>query len=115
MDIIDLAGRTVRISKQSLTCINDETGKTAGVVRNVKRFTDLPFREQIEQMAWRKMPSKELQHLFVYDKVMYYISNTRGDDWTESKARRIENMNAAIAAGIPVIECRVESGYTINW
>ncbi len=48
MEIMDILGRTVKIGKTSVTVKNTETGKTAGVVRNLRKFFDLPANKQFE-------------------------------------------------------------------
>ena len=47
MEIIEINGHMIKAHKTSITCI-DSDGKTIGVVRNLRRFADLPYNVQFE-------------------------------------------------------------------
>lgn len=47
MQIAEITGRTVRLSKSSITVV-DDSGKTAGVVRDVTRWDTLPPAKQFQ-------------------------------------------------------------------
>lgn len=47
MEIEDLKGKRIKISKTSITC-KDENNKTCGLVRNIKKFMDIRPNLQID-------------------------------------------------------------------
>ena len=112
MDIMDLTGHTVRISKQSLTCINNETGKTAGVVRGCIQYTAAPMRDQ--QPLFRAVKASGLWGSGYMDRIiinhgrLYYLDNQRPtyNDELDRKQRTLAQ--GAQAAGIIVIPCTVK-------
>ena len=112
MDIIDLAGRTVRISKQSLTCINDETGKTAGVVRGCIQYVSAPMRDQAPLFGAVKASglwgSGYMGQVIINRGRLYYLDNQRPtyNDELDRKQRTLAQ--GAQAAGIIVIPCTVK-------
>ena len=47
MNITDIQGKSVRLSKGTIT-VKDAFGKTRGIVRGLVRFEDMPLRDQTE-------------------------------------------------------------------
>ena len=112
MDIMELTGRTLRISKQSLTCINDETGKTEGVVRGCIQYTAAPIRDQ--QPLFRAVKASGLWGSGRMDQViisrgrLHYLDNQRPTYNDELDRKRRALVQGAQAAGIVVIPCTIK-------
>lgn len=101
-DIREIEGKEIRLSAGSITIINQETGKTAGVVRNVRRHTDLPLREQI---AYRAPRDINRTHVVLFEGKLYYIYSTRlleqfkkydGEEVYEKYRKEIERAGEAM-------------------
>lgn len=123
MDFKDLEGRTVKISAHTITA-KDERGKTCGMVRNVRSFSDVPLRVKFdfnkiirESGLWGNV---EMSRVFVdsgrlvwlypaaHDK--FYNEYIKGNESLfESDAahyeKRREIEKQAIAAGVLVVHC----------
>lgn len=123
MDFKDLEGRTVKISAHTITA-KDERGKTCGMVRNVRSFSDVPPRVKFdfnkiirESGLWGNV---EMSRVFVDDKLLVWLYPAHKDEFynkyvkgNESlfeadaayykKRREIEKQ--AIAAGVLVVHC----------
>ena len=112
MDIMELTGRTVHISRASITCINEETGKTAGVVRGVIRYTDAPMRDQAPLFGLVRKSglwgSGQMDRVVIAGKKLVYLDNQRPtyDAALDEKRRKLAG--DARAAGVTVIPCVVK-------
>ena len=112
MDIMELTGRTVRISKQSLTCINDDTGKTAGVVRGCIQYAAAPMRDQSPLFGAVKASglwgSGYMGQVIINRGRLYYLDNQRPTYSDELDRKQRALAQGAQAAGITVIPCTIK-------
>ena len=128
MKIEDLKNRRVRISKNSITC-KDDDDKTRGVVRGITKWNDWQFNKQFEtsQMIskaglWGNGLSK---NVVVCGNKLYYLYDKReqesyeksialfGDDNGYKKRKLQELMETrerAPKSGIEVVECYIIGG-----
>ena len=85
MKIQEIAGRRVKVSRSTISVLNDD-GKTAGMITGVDTFYNMPPREQIEhagklrrlgidrlKMDWRRM--------FFVKGVWYYLADDGALAW----------------------------------
>lgn len=63
MKIQDIIGKHVKVSKSTITVLND-IGKTAGMITGVDTFYSMPTREQFEH-AIRKKEERENEIYFI--------------------------------------------------
>ena len=123
MELKQIEGKRVRLSARTITVLND-AGKTAGLVRGLKRFLDLPPRESFglhKQLSasglWGN--SDAMKAVFVDGKQLVFFYNLAKDDFyhqymeghnlqheDEAFERRKRTAEAAKAAGVLVIPCR---------
>lgn len=93
MKIQDIAGRRVKVSRSTISVLNDD-GKTAGMITGVDTFYNMPPREQVEhagklrrlgidrlKMDWRRM--------FFVKGVWYYLADDGALEWAH-KFRKID-------------------------
>lgn len=72
MNIKDLQGKNIKISKNSITA-KDENGKTCGVVRNVSKLMDLPPRKVFEFA--KKINGDFRSEIYICDNEIYVFNN----------------------------------------
>ena len=93
MKIQEIAGRRVKVSRSTISVLNDD-GKTAGMITGVDTFYNMPPREQFEhadklrrlgidrlKMDWRRM--------FFVKGVWYYLADDGALAWAH-KFREID-------------------------
>lgn len=123
MKLEEIAGRMVRISSHTITVLNDE-GKTAGMVRGLRKYKDIPTRDQMElfkTMRESGLWGTHTDSVFVEGKTLIYLYNMRSDDFysryvegkgadlphdKEALERRKAEVQKAKDAGVVVIPCR---------
>lgn len=123
MDFKDLEGRTVKISAHTITA-KDERGKTCGMVRNVRSFSDVPPRVKFDLHTvlrssglWSSdymnavfVDAGRLVWLYPAARDKFYNDYVKGNeslfeaDAAHYKKRR-EIEKQAIAAGVLVVHC----------
>lgn len=118
-EIKDCIGKTVKISKHSITIKNPE-GKTCGVVRDIVSLYDMQPNKQI--VYYRKLRqlgvhgTTSIKDILIKDNTIYVFRNIKSKLWHEKHGyfdeREKQNAeekekvyNAFIAAGIDVVEC----------
>ena len=125
MNILDIAGKTVKIGKTSIT-VKDEYGKTAGVVTNCKKYKDQSKPAQMENFGKLKNSGIWGSHVsgglvdcvVIHDGEMYYLNNTLPIEQHEeivakgyptSDAQYTERIKVAelAQAFVTVIDCKV--------
>lgn len=123
MDFKDLEGRTVKISAHTITA-KDERGKTCGMVRNVRNFSDVPPRVKFDLHTvlrssglWSSdymnavfVDAGRLVWLYPAARDKFYNDYVKGNESLfESDAahykKRREIEKQAIAAGVLVVHC----------
>ena len=118
-EIKDCIGKTVKISKSSIT-IKDENGKTRGVVRNIISVYDIQPNKQIDYFhlfknlgVWGKVNTsncivkdgklsvfRNMKSKMFHDKYRYF------SDYEKEKAEQEEETFKTLRdAGIEIIEC----------
>lgn len=82
MEIKEIENKHIKIGKTSITVINTETGKTCGVVRNIRKFTDLQPNRQINYFGklrnagvWRSRIDGIIDCVIISDNQLYYLHN----------------------------------------
>lgn len=120
--ITDCIGKTVKISKNSITIKNEETGKTSGIIKNITSLKDIQCNKQIAY--FKILKTAGLHGTFPQsdyiigseDSTMYLFRNIKSKLFHEKygyiseeekqKAEEKEKLyEAHKQAGIPVIEC----------
>ena len=99
MKIQEIAGRRVKVSRSTISVLNDD-GKTAGMITGVDTFYNMPPREQIEhagklrrlgidrlKMDWRRM--------FFVKGVWYYLADDGALAWAHKPIARLEEARQA--------------------
>lgn len=118
MEMKDLNGKRIRISKNSITAKN-ENGKTCGVVRNTTTLYDLQANKQMD--FYRKLKEHgalpiRLNDVIIKDSEMYIMHNIKSRLFHEKygyfseeeriKAEQQEQLYSKLAAaGCNIIEC----------
>lgn len=84
MEIKEIENKHIKIGKTSITAINTETGKTCGVVRNIRKFNDLQPNRQIDYFgklrkagAWGSNIDGIMDCVIVSDNQLYYLHNRK--------------------------------------
>lgn len=82
MEIKEIGNKHIKIGKTSITVINTETGKTCGVVRNIRKFADLQPNKQIDYFgkirnagAWGSRIDGIIDCVIISDNQLYYLHN----------------------------------------
>ena len=82
MNITEITNKHIKIGKTSITVVNEETGKTCGLVRNIFKFKDLPLNRQISYWgqlrsvgAWGSGIDGINDAVIIYDNQLYYLHN----------------------------------------
>lgn len=93
MQILDIAGRRVKVSRCTISVLNED-GKTAGMITGVETFHTLPAREQFELAGkLRRLGIDRLKmdwdRMFSVKGVWYYLA----DDGALSWARRFREID----------------------
>ena len=88
MEIKDIENKHIKIGKTSITAINAETGKTCGVVRDVRKFSDLPPNRQIDYFGnlrkagvWGSHIDGLMNCVIVSDNQLYYLYNLKPEEF----------------------------------
>lgn len=107
MNILHLENKHIKIGKTSITAINTKTGKTSGVVRNIRKFKDLQPNKQMEHFKalrsaglWGCGIDGIIEAVIVVDNQLYYLHNIKpietykryfaGREGFESEQKRAE-------------------------
>lgn len=128
MEIKEIENKHIKIGKTSITAINTETGKTCGVVRNIRKFMDLQPNKQIDYVkavnstGIRDSRIDEIMNcVIVSDDQLYYLHDLKPEEFynkylaghegfesekahLEKRQRIAENMKAVAT----VIPCYVD-------
>ena len=109
MTMQELQGKRVKLSRSTIT-VKDEEGKTQGMVRGLRRFTDMAFREQVELRGivsplWNNNVGLSLDNLYFDGKQGYYIhKDSFAPDWEmDIYTAKMEVLEKSKANGIKVI------------
>ena len=83
MEIQDIKGRRVKVGKTSIT-VKDEQDKTRGIVRNIRKFNDIPMNRQVEAFGmlkkigiWGSGINGLLDCVILDGNKFYFLNNTR--------------------------------------
>lgn len=97
MRIIDIKGKHIKINKTSITVKNPDTGKTAGVVKDICKFMDLQPNKQIDYYQtvckaglWGSNQSL-IDNVVLVDGELYYLYNMKKDETFERYYKGNEN------------------------
>lgn len=93
MKIQDIAGRRVKVSRSTISVLNDD-GKTAGMITGVDTFYNMPPREQIEHAGkLRRLGIDRLamnwHRMFFIKGVWYYLADDGALEWAH-KFREVD-------------------------
>jgi hypothetical protein len=119
MDMKDLSGRKVKVSKNSIT-VKDDGGKTCGVVRNIENLNDVQLNKQVDYC--RKLKSYgvfgiiRLKDVIIKNNEMWIMRNIKSklfnqaNGYFSEEERQSEETKDKLYqmlkdSGINVIEC----------
>lgn len=116
MKIQEIAGRRVKVSRSTISVLNDD-GKTAGMITGVDTFYNMPPREQFEhagklrrlgidrlKMDWRRMFFvKGAWYYLADDGALAWAHQFRGTDGDKPITRLEEARQAAEQFGAEII------------
>ncbi len=84
MNITEINGKHIKIGKTSITVKNPETGKTCGVIRNIRKFVDLQANKQCDYFkqirasgAWGSGIDGLMDCVIIVDDQLYYLHNLK--------------------------------------
>lgn len=111
MKITEIAGKCIKESGASITCI-DEYGKTAGVVRGIRWYQDLPMRDEVEwRSRWKKAGFTpeygDLKRFALVDGEWHVI--------IPSGSSHLEEIKARYEGKIAVVACKIMRAHDGQW